>query len=88
MFSQASVILFTGCVYPSMQWGRPPRADTAPPLTTAVDGTHPTGMHSCFEIFLNEIRGTCNIPQNEHLINITGGGTRKIKYAFCCSDRM
>ena len=32
MFSQASVVLFTGKVW----------------QTTAADGTHPTGMHSCF----------------------------------------
>ena len=43
-------------VYPSMYWagwcGRhPPRADTPPPATaTAADGTHPTGMHSCFHL--------------------------------------
>ena len=44
-----------------------PRADTppgqtppgqAPPQqkTTAADGTHPTGMHSCLEIYLQYIR--------------------------------
>ena len=33
--------------YPSMHWGRHP----LPPTTTAADGTHPTGMHSCLEIF-------------------------------------
>ena len=30
----------------------PCQADTLPPpLATAVDGTHPTGMHSCFSLF-------------------------------------
>ena len=35
-----------GGVYPSMHWGRHP-----PPqqMATAADGTHPTGMHSCFK---------------------------------------
>ena len=55
MFSQASVILFTGRVYSIMHWGRhPPRANTpratTPPADTsptAEDGKHPTGMHSC-----------------------------------------
>ena len=53
MFSQASVILFTWRgVYPSVHWGRHPRADT-PPTATAADGTHPTGMHSCLLKNLN-----------------------------------
>ena len=26
----------------------PPWADTPPPMTTAADSTHPTGMHSCY----------------------------------------
>ena len=30
-------------VYPSMHWGRPPQQ-----TATAADGTHPTGMHSCW----------------------------------------
>ena len=58
MFSQASVILFTGGVYPSMHWGRhPPRqtplpwADPPPPTATAAEGTHPTGMHSSNNTF-------------------------------------
>ena len=62
MFSQASVILFTGG-YPSMYWGRhpprqtpPPCADATPPgrhppTATAADGTHPTGLHSCLLLF-------------------------------------
>ena len=36
MFSQASVILFTG------------GGEVCPEMATAADGTHPTGMHSCF----------------------------------------
>ena len=105
MFTQTSVILFTGGLYPSMHWAdtpwqtppwvdtpwaNPPLADTPPlgrhclgrhppwqtpplgrhplgrhppgqtsparqtppwadipPMATAADGTHPTGMHSC-----------------------------------------
>ena len=31
--------------YPSMHWGRPPTNQTA----TAAGGTHPTGMHSCYQ---------------------------------------
>ena len=34
-----------GEVYPSMHWVRPP------PTATAADGTHPTGMHSCFTLW-------------------------------------
>ena len=45
MFSRASVILFTGA---GGVWQTPP-ADTRPPrMATAADGTHPTGMHSCY----------------------------------------
>ena len=54
MFSQASVILFTGGgVYPNMHWSRhPPPGQTTPPRPlTAVDGTHPIGMHSCSWIY-------------------------------------
>ena len=45
MFSQASVILFTG------------RAATPPPpeTATAADGTHPTGMYSCFLLVFTKI---------------------------------
>ena len=51
LFSQASVILFTGGgVYPSMHWGKYP----TPPTATAADVTHPTGMHSCFLFKLTE----------------------------------
>ena len=47
MFSQACVknSVHGGGVYPSMHWGRPP---SPPPTATAVDGTHPTGMLSCY----------------------------------------
>ena len=37
-------------MYPSMHWGRQPPGQT-PPTATAADGTHPTGMHSCFGYF-------------------------------------
>ena len=58
MFLHLSLILFTGGVHSPGQ--TPPQADTPPPpadtppgrrpppgMTTAADGTHPTGMHSC-----------------------------------------
>ena len=38
-------------MYPSMHWADspPPGQTQHPPTTaTAADGTHPTGMHSCF----------------------------------------
>ena len=54
MFSQASVILFTGRGFVSQHaLGQTPPdrhslVDTPrPPTVTAADGTHPTGMHSC-----------------------------------------
>ena len=47
MFLHLSVILFTGgCV-----WADTPYLDTPPETATAADGTHPTGMHSCWFIF-------------------------------------
>ena len=51
MFSQASVILFTGvCVcIPACTGTDTPLGQNPPPTATAADGTHPTGMHSCFE---------------------------------------
>ena len=59
MFSQASVILFTGGVWQTPPSGQTPhlgrhspRADT-PPMVTAADGTHPTRMHSC--LYINPI---------------------------------
>ena len=30
-----------------------PRTDTPPPAAPATDGTHPTGMHSCFQRYIN-----------------------------------
>ena len=45
MFSQGSVILSTGEVY--IPLGRHPPGRHPPKTATAVDGTHPTGMHSC-----------------------------------------
>ena len=61
MFLHLFVILFTGGVCLSACWdttATPPPWDQTPPLgpdapppgaetATAVDGTHPTGMHSC-----------------------------------------
>ena len=49
MFSQASVILFTGGgggVSQHALCQTPPH-----PTATAADGTHPTGMHSCFTLW-------------------------------------
>ena len=48
-----------GEVWPSACWDNPPEVDTPPPgadppreqTDTAVDGTHPTGMHSCYQYF-------------------------------------
>ena len=37
---------------PQHALGRHPPADLPPPPATAVDGTHPTGMHSCLSFFL------------------------------------
>ena len=51
MFLQLSVILFTGgdSVHRGGVWQTPPREDTPAQQTpTAADGTHTTGMHSCF----------------------------------------
>ena len=37
-----------GCVADTPLGRHPPRADTSPPpVATAPDGMHPTGMHSC-----------------------------------------
>ena len=58
MFSQASVILSTGDVAETPLGRHPPGRhplcpvhaginSPPPPMATAVDGTHPTGMHSC-----------------------------------------
>ena len=39
----------------------PPRADTPPQQTaTAADGTHPTGMHSCYKIIVTFGRLSCS----------------------------
>ena len=44
MFSQASVVLFMGvCGRHPLGWHPPPQQ-----TATAADGTHPTGMHSCY----------------------------------------
>ena len=59
MFSQVSVILFTGGLadtHTPVQLVRHPPEQTSPTPTpqetaTAADSTHPTGMHSCENIF-------------------------------------
>ena len=70
IFSQASVILSTGsglrgvCLVPRVWswWGVPALGGVwsrggawwRTPGTTAADGTHPTGMHSCLNFFLTK----------------------------------
>ena len=59
-------------------WAHPP------PAATAVDGTHPTGMHSCFILVLDY----SEFGNNEHLaltqrflcIKITDGNSKKFVY--------
>ena len=70
MFSQASVILFTG----ERLWQTHPLlADTPlpvgrhPPTATAADGTHPTGMHSCLFCTINVTLSS--IPKNYKHMN-------------------
>ena len=60
MFLRLSVILSTGGMSASVHAeihppGRQPPGQTPPPqqTATAVDGTHPTGMHSC--LHLNDV---------------------------------
>ena len=64
IFLQVSVILLTGgcacsggCMVPGGAWSRGECMVSGglvetPPSPTAAGGTHPTGMHSCFSIFL------------------------------------
>ena len=57
LFSQASVTLFTGGCIPACTGADTPWEDTpgqtppsqadTPPMATAADGMHPTGIHSC-----------------------------------------
>ena len=55
----------SGSRYPWEQTLPIPGADTSPEQTpprdtaTAADGTHPTGMHSCFNHKLNKINLSC-----------------------------
>ena len=76
MFSQACVknsIHRGGGVHPPGQTPpeqtpplyRHPRADTPPhppgQMATAADGTHPTGMHSCYQLYRFFTLGTLRI---------------------------
>ena len=71
IFTQASVILFTGgWQTPPKRQTPPSRADTplpstcwdTPPSTaTAADGTHPTGMHSCYFYLLTQVSMRCKM---------------------------
>ena len=45
-----------GQTYPSMHWGRHP----PPPMATAADSTHPTGMHSCSQRCCTKIKSKFN----------------------------
>ena len=55
-------------VYPPAPWadtplGRhPPWAEPPYQMATAAEGTHPTGMHSCFEELFNGYVHLCNLP--------------------------
>ena len=69
MFSQASVknSVHGGGVPP---WADTPRADCSPLKTaTTADGTHPTGMHSCFrdDIFPKDLQLDRPIQTNARL---------------------
>ena len=76
MFLYLSVILFTGGCLPHCMLGYTPgrhsQADTphwadtpSQETATAVDGTHPTGMHSCFSfVFISTRYKT--IPENAY----------------------
>ena len=49
MFLQVSVCSQGGGGRRTPIWSDNPLADTPhPEMTTAADGTHPTGLHSCF----------------------------------------
>ena len=60
-----------------LPWGLPPgpEADTHPPETsTAADGTHPTGMHSCFLSFYRrwemvQLEFICSISRDIRAVN-------------------
>ena len=54
----------------------PPRADNSPQTANAVDGTHPTGMHSCTSYLLSRtVREV--LVQHESLLNLKFPG-------YCC----
>ena len=67
MFLHLSVIL-GGC---TPQVDHPPGRHTPllPETATAADGTHPTGMHSCFHIDHNRIKPPDDIPLGDSLLN-------------------
>ena len=58
---------------PSACWDTPPLPiacwDTHTPAATATAGTHPTGMHSCFEIFWRKYQTVAKLsPQGRGII--------------------
>ena len=82
MFSQVSVILFTGGCIPACIGADPPLARHHPPgrhppwintpaTATAEDVTHPTGMHSCFNLVSQPVFKSGNIVKTECNIMLT-----------------
>ena len=87
MFLHLSVILFTGgCTTP---WADTPdeKTPSSPEMATAVDGTHPTGMHSCFVLCL----GSSILTFICYMLRINHSGSVLVNYhttgssAWCLS---
>ena len=55
MFLHLSVILFMGGCLADIPPGRPPQPNPIQQMATAVNGTHPTEMHSCYNLFLKKL---------------------------------
>ena len=93
MFSQVSVILFTGGLWQTPPWvdtptpgltplGRPPPRQT-PPLRWLLQ--HPTGMHSCLLmlyvwIFMDNYSGELFFPKTFH--DVPGLQQKKTRVIF------
>ena len=87
-----ATILFTGGVADTPKADTSPRADTplpsacwdTPPSTaTAADGTHPTGMHSCYFYLLTQVSMRCKMKIKISR-NITHRKPSGIRLFFCC----